>query len=163
MKAHFTILIAFLVAGCDRQPRITANITDFGVYTQGVAESVVDAPDTALDQVTSHAGSVLAEETTRVPARIGVAFGFTYFLNGKPEGRSVPLRYIWETPGVAAPGKSVLFREEFPWKCKTGSIGRHLVRFEEEWELVPGVWKLQVFREEQVLAEQSFTVYEVDK
>ncbi len=165
MKIYLSalVLLPFLLAGCGNNTKITADITDFGIYVGGIPKSIVEAPTTALGQVTSHSGSVLAEKTTRVPARIGVAFGFTYFLKGEPEGTSIPLRYAWESPGITAPGKNVVFQEEFPWTSKIGSYGRHLFRFEQEWELIPGVWKLQIYHGEQVLAEQSFTVYDVDE
>ena len=34
-----------------------------------------------------------------------------------------------------------------------------LVTFEEEWDLIPGVWKIQVWHEGKKLAEKTFTVY----
>ena len=100
-----------------------------------------------------------------MPAVLGIVFGFTYRIDGLQDDTPVPLRYRWTTPGVTPPGKPTRVQEEFHWGYTRGSKGGHILRFEEEWELVPGLWKLDVIHKERVLASKSFTVFspEMDK
>ena len=159
MKAYVSFFAVLIAAGCSHNSGYNAKILDFGIYTSGIVESVTNAPHTATGRATQHRASSLKEETTRIPAQLGTVFGFTYVLSGKPDEKPLPLRYVWTTPGITPPGMNTIFQEEFDWGCKPGSKGGHLIRFEEDWELVPGVWTLKVLHGNNVLAQQSFTVY----
>ena len=159
MKPIIAALLLVVVVSCAPNHKYKAEILDVGLFTGGSVESTSGAPETARGIISSHSASELKENTSRVPAEIGTIFGFTYTLVGAPAGERVPLRYVWKTPGVMAPGKSTLFQEEFPWANTIGEKGGHLLRLDEEWELIPGIWTLQVFHGKQLLAERSFEIY----
>ena len=153
------IMMLSIVVGCSNSPSYSAKIVDFGIYAGGLTEIASDAPRTTTGRITQHRDSILWEETTRVPARLGTIFGFKYILEGGFREQPLPLRYVWTTPGITPPGKKAQFQEEFEWGCTPGSQGGHLLRFEEQWELVPGAWTLSVLHGDRVLAQKAFTVY----
>jgi len=40
-----------------------------------------------------------------------------------------------------------------------GSMHHELITFEEEWDLIPGVWNIQIWHKGTWLIEKAFTVY----
>jgi len=162
MKSLSIALLLFLSSPCDSQ--VTSHqgfqILEFGIFRKIVSGDDLRAPGAiagarhAVSQVT------LIECTTNVPARIGTSFGFRLKLPGKPSeeivsctskcvhpkltdpssGRSNEVEQ-WDTPGLAG---------------QDGYIG---YTFDNDWELVPGRWTIQVFADSKLVAEKTFNVY----
>ncbi len=101
------------------------------------------------------------EDTTTVPARIGLEFGIQYRIVGEPKGALVPIRIVNVYPkqGLRNPktGKTVR-RAEIMRKKIIGDVIYTGYGFENAWEIVPGVWKFELWHKNRKLAEQSFTV-----
>jgi hypothetical protein len=99
--------------------------------------------------------------TTSIPARICTNFGFEYVIIGAPPNTDVPIKMvtIFPSAGLHNPetGQTTYRQETVVHR----SIGRPHFRtytLESAWELVPGVWKLELWYRDRKLAEQSFTL-----
>ncbi|MCQ4299550.1 DUF3859 domain-containing protein [Pseudomonas songnenensis] len=98
------------------------------------------------------------EQTTRVPARLGVKFGVRYRLHGKREG-DMPLTLLYLTPGVVTPDGQRHDKFEVVQKLVPDSVQDVMAfEFTESHELVAGDWLFLVFQGDRKLVEQHFIV-----
>lgn len=133
-------------------------IFDAGIYERSVASSH-RGPDGVIQSVTED--QRLVEATTRIPMRPGVAFGFGYRITGDPEGANVALRRVtlYPPPGARPPGsRSPLRESSAPEQGVIGGIRYVDYRFDEAWELIPGIWTIEIREGERLLGSQHFTV-----
>ena len=105
--------------------------------------------------------SVTGADITEVgiyTARIGTRFGFRYTIRGTPSNAPIVLRMVGEHPPYTNPrtGKTQT-RDEYELKSWIGETYTSYL-FEEEWELIPGKFKFEVWHRDKKLCEQSFTV-----
>jgi len=101
------------------------------------------------------------EDTTTVPARNGLEFGIQYVIGGMPKGAQVPIRIVNVYPkqGLRNPKtRKTVRRVEIVRNKIIGDVIYAGYAFENEWEIVPGVWKFELWYKNRKLAEQSFTV-----
>mgnify|MGYP001422915668 CR=1 FL=1 len=155
-------LALFDVAGASAQQgkldRI--EIIQSGLYTASVARR-----DSALGTPTGKAMLVdspsFYSEETRVPAQMGVRFGFQYRLVGSPAGREVPLRAVWQipAPGITNPVNGNIYRESArDFTALIGDTQVHGYGFDHPWEIVEGEWVLEIWHGKRRLASRSFVV-----
>ena len=152
-------LVAGVTAAAAQADRIDrAEITQFGIY---------DFKVTNTEESTTAAGTLksvdykFATKTTSVPARRGVGFGFEYRLVGVPKGATVPIRSVTIFPagGVRNPKNGETFqRSEFVEDKKVGELHLKGYTLDDDWEIVPGTWILQIWLGDKLLAEKSFTL-----
>ena len=143
-------VIAFLVlfASCPAIAQVrlkNVEVLDYGIYTVEVQSSKVR----------------LAEATTTVRAERGVEFGIRYKIDGAPVGTAVPLTEvtIFPSPGMRPPTASHPVRSaKSPTKPRIGEVSYTGYRLEDPWELLPGVWIIQLWYGDRKVAQESFTV-----
>ena len=163
MKIALSLMLLFLASSgaYGQAAQVTRiDIVDYGIYTADnlAAQSV---PGAASGTVTPIANIRLAASTRGVPAQQGVRFGFRYLIVGTPAGTIVPLHLVTiiPPPGVRNPSTQQLkTRGEFDWTARIGAQSARLYDLTHEWEVVPGVWTLQIFHQGRKLADESFTV-----
>jgi hypothetical protein len=162
MKNLFVLLLVLLCASCStkdqhqRQPIVLgAKVTEVGIYTARVIKTfdvpgVVGGTNQGLDSFT------LVQATT-IPARIGTRFGFRYAIHGRPLNAPIVLKMVGKHPPFTDPktGKTQT-TEEYELESWIGQTYTSYL-FEEEWELIPGKFKFEVWHEGKKLCEQSFT------
>jgi hypothetical protein len=140
-------------------------ITEYGIYTTETATSAA-APGTAsgkLDQVTN---IKLLQSTASVPAHVGIEFGFRYKINGQPAAAPPPktgvnLKYVTHIPkpGMRNPETgNVTLTNIFYQEHKVGEELYRLYRLVEPWEIVPGIWTLEIWDGDRKLLSQDFLV-----
>jgi Domain of unknown function (DUF3859) len=101
------------------------------------------------------------KSTTRVPAKMGVRFGFRYKVIGAPAGKAVTLRVVTRFPpqGLRNPAKQTnSHRDEY---TRTANIGKPAVdgyAINHSWERVHGRWTFEIWYGRRKLAEKSFTL-----
>lgn len=140
-----------------------AEILWVGIYRASIV-GTVDQPDTAIGRTNQLGNIVKLENTTTVPARIGINFGFEYRLAGSPEGNSATVRIVVIPPkaGLLNPAtQRRVYRET--WNASEALIGgTTLVGYllEKDWELVPGLWKFEIWHADRKIGEQSFCLVE---
>ena len=136
-----------------------ASIVDYGIY----AKKDVETRKAGYGTYAATTPERLIQHTDSIPAIIGTTFGYRYTINGAPKGGHVDLtvKIIIPQPGLTNPKTGKTFHElAISYKnLKIGSMHHELVTFEEEWDLIPGQWHIQVWHEGTRLIDKAFTVY----
>jgi hypothetical protein len=160
-------------------------ITEYGIYATDTANSSA-APGTASGKIDQVSNIKLVQSTTTVPARLGIEFGFRYKIIGQPAAAPTPqaattilgmqfgtqqpaaqpsagvnLKYVTHIPkpGMRNPETgNVTLTNVFYQDHKPGEELYRLYRLTERWEIVPGVWTLEVWDGERKLLSQDFLV-----
>ena len=128
-------------------------LTDYGILRLDI-EKPAETPTTVPGGQSVIREAVFTEKTTSIPARKGTTFGIQYSVHGTPEGQAVELTYTVLHPPIKGQTSSSA-------KVKTviGSLRADFYTFEEEYELVEGAWKMQIYDNGRLLLEQTFFVY----
>jgi hypothetical protein len=156
----WTFAILMLLCGVAwGQARIhSITIIDYGIYATDISSSGRDAEGVLRSSVSNIRH---AEDTTTIPAQLGVVFGFRFRVVGEPNGAKVAPREIVRYPagGLRSPKSSKPIHSfEGALSQSVGEISLAWYRFDDPWELVPGNWIIELWSGDQKLAEQVFTV-----
>jgi hypothetical protein len=131
-------------------------ITDYGLYTLDREISGRDSQGISLGT----ASNIKHTATQRtVPAQIGATFGFRYRVVGRPEGATVDLKkvIVFPSPGLLTPTSSTRVpKAEFNVEAKIGETNSELYTLEDNFELMPGIWTLEMWQGNRKLVSQSF-------
>jgi len=157
MSAMCLLLAGPAVANAQVAQRV--DITEYGVYTMQTEKGTV-APGTAAGSIDEVSNVDLVQTTTVVPAQLGTAFGFRYKITGPPKA-TVTLKNVTRVP---APGMrnpqtgNVTLTDTFYQDRNTVGEFYRLFRFMELWEIVPGLWTLEIWEGDRALVSQGFLV-----
>jgi hypothetical protein len=135
-------------------------IVDAGTYTVTVGEETAD-PNAPSGAIAAPVTATLVEATTAIPARLGLEFGFRYVVVGAPAGAEVALDFViaYPPPGLADPADTEPLRESRYTRRKTIGDTVYLgYGFENDWEIVPGTWRFEIWYEGRELVTRSFEV-----
>ncbi len=172
--AAICVLIASLSAA-HAQAVQRIDITEYGIYATETASSVAE-PGTASGRIDMVANTKLVQSTTVVPARVGVEFGFRYKIVGQATtalagqnnatlaGQADPkvtLKYVTHIPppGIRNPTtRNVTLTNIFYQDHKVGEELYRLYRLTDSWEVVPGIWTLEIWQGDRQLVSQGFQV-----
>jgi hypothetical protein len=149
---------AAATAGDIRVERI--DIVDAGIYTVATGEETAD-PDAPTGTIAAPTTATLVEATTAIPGRRGLEFGLRYVIVGEPAGAEVSLDFViaYPAPGLVDPAEPEPLRESRFTRPK--QIGETIYLgygFENDWEIVPGEWRFEIWYEGSRLAERRFAV-----
>jgi hypothetical protein len=154
----FVALVAGVAAAAAQADRVDgADITQFGSYEYKVTNTE-NVSGTATGTIKS-VDYKFVSNTTSIAARRGVGFGFEYRVRGAPEDAKVLLRSVTIFPagGVHDPKSGQTFlRNEYIEEKPIGTLLLKGYSLDEDREVVPGTWTLQVWFGDQMLAEKSF-------
>ena len=163
MRLLMPVLLALTISGAAfaEEPRVEGiDVVGKGLYKVELGETI-SRPDVPGGLVAPPTKFTQIENTTTVPARIGVEFGMEYKIIGEPAGAEVTLEFVdtFPAPGLADPEKPEPMRTgRFERKRPIGETLYNGYGFESDWELVPGTWTFEIWYEGRKLAEESFTV-----
>jgi hypothetical protein len=152
------LALAALVGCATANPR--AKLVWAGIYCYDSAERQADASTPSGFRLTNITQPRLLTRATTIKAELGRSFGIAYRLK-RPGANAIPYRVHWQFPadGLTNPRTKVTHhtfeRELGPSQAKTRGLGWS---FTEPWELVPGIWQVQILCGDQVLLAQSFEV-----
>lgn len=139
-----------------------AEVTWVGLYRVAQVSEREDPTAPAGRRFISSGAEPLSE-TTRIPAAIGTRFGVGFVLKGSPAGHVVPYRVAWRYPpkGLVNPETRTTTYE---WKSPPFSCAVEKPCFagyplQHPWELVPGVWTIEIWVEDRKWVERSFEVF----
>ncbi|MGB6663115.1 MAG: DUF3859 domain-containing protein [Xanthobacteraceae bacterium] len=122
----------------------------------------VEVLDYGIYKIEAQSSQVrLARATTTVPAERGVEFGIRYKIDGAPIGTAVPLREltIFPSPGLRPPTAShPIPSSKTETKAKIGEVSYTGYQLDDPWELLPGVWVIQLWYGDRKVAQERFTV-----
>ena len=133
-------------------------IIEAGIYNRRVVSTKRDASG-VVQNLVSNPG--LLQATTRVPARIGVSFGFRYKVTGTPPGKTITVRKEthYPAPGALLPGaKSRLTVNSHQSTVRLDTVQFSGYMIAEPWERMPGKWVFSFWLGDRKLGEQEFTL-----
>jgi hypothetical protein len=141
------------------------DVVEYGIYAAEKTKQT-DTPGVVAGH-TSTVTNIRNKEVTRsVPARREVRFGFRYNVIGAPTGAQVSMTVVHKFPkqGLRRPGAAeTVYREEYTTSKTIGEESYTGYHFDNDWELVPGAWTIELWYQGRKLAEQSFTVVKPDR
>jgi hypothetical protein len=164
---HFSVRIlvgfALIVSSARAEgPRIERlEIIESGVYS-GENKDLVPDPGVAGGQRIRSSNLKLETSTDKVPAKVGVIFGFRYKIVGEPLGAVVELKFITRfPPGTRPPNSSRdgLPPNEFTLPRTVGDIFYRGYGLDGQWELVQGDWTFEIWSGDRKLLDKTFSVY----
>ncbi len=153
------LLVACCAASRAEPQGAQAEILWTGVFQANIV-GAVDQPNTAIGRTNQLGNIEKLETTTTVPARLGVSFGLEYRLTGGAEGSMATIQIAVVPPkaGLLNPAtQRRLYRET--WRPSSVVIGAPTVigySLERDWEVVPGLWKFEIWQGNRKLGEQTF-------
>lgn len=133
------------------------DITEYGIYTT-TTQSKLPASGTASGSIDQETNITLLESTTTVPARLGVEFGFRYKIVG-PTAGPVNLKNVTviPPPGIRNPSTgNIILTSVFNQDRNVGGEYYRLYHMTDPWEVVPGVWRLELWDGDRNLVSQGF-------
>ena len=133
-------------------------VVETGIYTRQIISSERDSSGVARSVISS---PQLVAGTTRIPAKLGVSFGYRFMVTGVPTDAKVTVRkeVRYPSPGARPPGSA----SPLALSSVSTEVPLNRVRFTgytlaEPWELVPGKWVISVWFGDRKLGEQHFQV-----
>lgn len=165
MKAWFCLVCLGMMALAAPPRSYGAEVSGITINDYGIFEltltSARPAPQTSQGVAKDVKKAVLKKQTDRIPAVKGSEFGVLFSITGSPPQALVTITTRLLTPGLQAPSaQGVRYVEEWENQHPIGTKNEYKgFGFEHDWELVPGVWTIQLFHRGRKLAEKSFTVY----
>ena len=155
------LLLAVVLMACHLQ-RMTIDdlqVVEFGTFQKTDERGTVAAWGSIQGQAHAVADAVLLEETSNIHARQGTSFGLRVSVSGKPSGATVPIRAKCLHPKFTDPatGRSSEV-EEWPGTGVIGRSGYMGYTFDNDWELVPGQWTIEVSVGSTFRVEKTFNV-----
>jgi len=138
-------------------------VTDAGTYT-GVSKSAT--AEAGQQSPTRTVGTLsdwrFASDSTDIDGKVGTQFGVEFRVDGAPAGDSVTLYLTLTFPpqGIRNPntGETLHGATIALPNAKIGARCLIGYGFDNAWEIVPGPWTLQVWYQNRMLAERTFTV-----
>ncbi len=163
MRPLYLVLLLSLVPGwaAAQDVRIDrVEIVGKGTYQVVTGEVTKDA-SMPTGEIAAPVTYTNLEATSTIPARVGTEFGVEYRIVGEPDGADVTIRLInaYPAPGLIDPADpKPILETEFERIKKIGAVNYLGYGFENDWELVPGTWVMQIWQGDRKLVDESFTV-----
>ncbi len=160
LKALFlALLVVFTAAFAVAEDQSTVKMTDYGIYIRTKPTALIDAPNTQTGVVNDKMKYKFTERTLTVPGAVGTSFGYQWTFSA-PAG-TPPVEFSMRT--IHPPTKNPKTGETatIDQYTKEYSPNTTMLRgftFEEEWEIAPGKWTMQVYLGDKVILEKTFTV-----
>ena len=144
-------------------PRIeTVRVIESGVYR---AETVKRTNTPGTTGIVNTVENIqLITNTTNILGQIGVRFGLRYIPIGSPSGAAAGLNLAVTFPrqGLRKPNTGeTLYRIEHVVSAEIGATMYRDYAFENDWEIVAGLWIFEFWSENRKLGEQRFCVYDL--
>jgi hypothetical protein len=143
---------------------IRGEIIEYGYY-QPVGQLERERNfNTATGYVRTGTDVQLVEQTADIPMALGRLFGFKFRIRGFPRDEvAVNLELSVTHPEIVRPNGTRISGYRYPVTLDVvgGKIETQTgYKFDKEYEMVAGEWKFQYWRDDQLLLEQTFTVYD---
>jgi hypothetical protein len=162
--AFICFVAPFLAA--DPKPKPKGEVIEFGTFELAGPQRTVPNAKT-LDGAERNAPAVhFTRQTDKIPAQVGIQFGFRFKLTNIPEARTVDLKTIVKHPPIKNE-QGVIEREytlTTTLPVTDGFVSEVTgYSFDRPEELVAGVWVFEHWYLGEKLVSQSFTVVASDK
>ena len=132
--------------------------TDYGVYA---VDRKIHGRD-SLGINTATGSNIRHTATLRtIPAQIGTTFGFQFRIIGKPYDAPIDLRGVvkFPLPGMIVPSSTTpVAQDQSKIQTRIGEPVYFSYTIEDSFELVPGVWTMEIWHGDRRLGAQTFTL-----
>ena len=164
-------LISICILTCIAQGTIAedvliraAEIVGYGIFDASSTESQRGFTSSSLAKDSVQGVSFL-DYTTDIPAELGTNFGFQYVINSSPRGKPVRVTSVIKFPpqGMQQPEGKLYKESRDTHEVIMGKKALHGYGFDEEWEIVSGVWVFELWYREARLIKKTFTVLPKDE
>ena len=150
---------AFASPQAPRVERI--EVIEAGFYTARETGQTKDAAGSVGERDIITNNPKFLKSAPQDSARVGTEFGVRFRTIGHPRNAKVELRSVWKVPepGIKDPKNGTVYHESVANFAT--SMGTSHVRgysFDNSWEVVRGVWALQIWQDNRKLLEHSFTI-----
>jgi hypothetical protein len=159
MRSIAIALLSFNIAApiANAQSAIGIEIVEYGVYTArsttNPSRSQAGVPVLTVNDL-CHVATTL-----KVPARLGVHFGFRYKVLGSPINAVIDLTKTVRVPPLHPPGAPNAFTtDKYSMKARVGTTSFTGFNFGSDWQLVLGTWIFGLSYADRKLAELSFEI-----
>jgi hypothetical protein len=148
----------------EQTPTVTGiTITNVGTYTaQTTSAPARPGQNTPTGTVGTDVNWHFLSDAPDVAGKAGMQFGIEFRLEGAPVGDGVTLHAAFTFPpqGMRNPntGEMMHAAKVAFANMKIGALCLLGYGFDNAWEIVPGVWTEQIWYQDRMLAERSFTV-----
>lgn len=155
------MLSASHVFGAD----VTGKVLGYGIYKRAEKEELIKTSKTPSGVTRIPVGTMYITTTTnRIPARLGTAFGLHYEISNLDlkDGETVEITKVTTHPRMKKPDGTVSASFTYVEKdtVKDGkSVAQTGYGFDHDYELVPGLWRIELKHKGKTLITQEFTVY----
>lgn len=186
MQRLLFLLLAGFLAGCDQPPVATqtqaasideqqppdnrvepgiprGKATRYGMFKERIKGRLLQDPNAGTGKVIRGSTLEFIEgDTRRIPLRKGVRFGYRYWLKVNPDQQRPAFRRVLIHPVMTLPDASKVSRSErtITKKATHGIVTAiDAYALSEDYELVEGDWTFQLWYQDKLLVEQTFTTY----
>ncbi len=138
-------------------------VTNVGIYTGQSTSAPARAGQASPTGTIGTAADWHFDSTGQdIPGKVGTQFGIEFRIDGAPAGDSVTLHLVLAFPpqGIRNPNTGDMMHTaniSFP-NVKIGALCVAGYGFDNGWEIVPGPWVAQIWYQDRMLAERTFTV-----
>jgi len=100
------------------------------------------------------------KQTERVPARVGVTFGYAFSITGLPEGSKVTLKQVARYPRARrnAETGATQVTDEADTDCVVGKACLTSYSLEADDEVIGGDWNMELYYQGRKVGEQKFVL-----
>jgi Domain of unknown function (DUF3859) len=154
------IALAWCAAAAQANPVIdSVTILEHGTFKAQLVDRVARPSDPSgfANTLTGHQ---LIERTEQICARLGVRFGVTIRLEGKPADAPVMLEIVNNYPpqGIVNDKGQTFHKTRFPWRATIGQPTTIVFTFDETWEMAHGPWTYDIEFNGTKIGGRTFTV-----
>ena len=138
-------------------------ITKVGTYTaQTTSAPARPGQETPTGTVGTDVNWHFVLDSPDLAGKTGTQFGIEFRLDGAPAGDNLTLHavFIFAPQGMRNPNTGDIMlaaKVAFP-NMKIGALCLVGYGFDNAWEIIPGMWTEQIWYQDRMLAERSFTV-----
>jgi len=139
-------------------------VLQYGIYTLVKGGEVIDNPKTTTGKSLTRPVITRDRTAERIPLVKDKYMAYQYRLSNIP-GRMVKLRRVLQHPAMHLPDDKVSTGSDFTInkKLENGEVFAYdTYAFNEDYEMVEGVWTFQIWYKDNKLIEHSFTTYHPD-
>ena len=134
-------------------------IIEYGIYKARIKTEIED-PDAPKGEISTLTEIDLSERTDKIPAVLGNRLGMRYVVEGSPKGEEITVKVKYSYPELTDPKSKRSFSgNEFVRRLRIGTPYYNDYAFEEDWELVPGTWVIQIYYMGKKLGGKKFEIY----
>ena len=178
---YYLLLIVAVLAGCvqggdmmptpagetraatEMSPEIPrGKATLYGLFSERGKGWTSKTKDSSTGKLIRKPTLEFVEQTDRIPLRKGVIFGYKYWIKIESDKSRAKFKRVLKHPEMTLPDGSRVSRSERKIQKRTtyGIVtALDAYALSEDYELVAGDWAFQLWYQDKLLVEQTFTTY----